>query len=169
MITKITNGKLIMDEVCEGLDLYMEDGVITAVTDRPLPYDTLMDAEGNYVAPGFIDIHNHGGDGYEYEDGTEEAVIKSAAIHFHHGTTTLFPTLSATGIDTVYKAMEAIGVAGCVYVGDSEVDALTAKNAGVPCLSVLWGFRDREEIGNTHFCEKTEDLVEKLEEMIHGK
>jgi len=48
MITKITNGRLIMDEVYEGLDLYMENGVITAVTDRPLPYDTLMDAEENY-------------------------------------------------------------------------------------------------------------------------
>ena len=108
MITKITNGRLIMDEVYEGLDLYMENGVITAVTDRPLPYDTLMDAEENYVSPGFIDIHNHGGDGFEFEDGTEEAVRKSAALHFAHGTTTLFPTLSATGIDTVYKALEAI-------------------------------------------------------------
>ena len=44
--------------------------------------------------------------------------------------------------DMVYKAMEAIGVDRCMYVGDSEVDVLTAKNAGVPCLSVLWGFRD---------------------------
>lgn len=71
--------------------------------------------------------------------------------------------------DMVFKAMEAIGVETCVYVGDSEVDVVTARNAGVPCLSVLWGFRDKadmEEVGGTHFCEKTEDLVAKLEEMI---
>ena len=73
--------------------------------------------------------------------------------------------------DMVFKAMEAIGVERCIYVGDSEVDVLTAKNAGVPCLSVLWGFRDREEIeaeGGNHFCETTAQLKEKLEELING-
>ena len=69
--------------------------------------------------------------------------------------------------DMVFKAMEAIGVESCIYVGDSEVDVLTAQNAGVPCLSVLWGFRNREELENTRFCEKCAELVEKLEEMIH--
>ena len=71
--------------------------------------------------------------------------------------------------DMVFKAMEAIGVERCIYVGDSEVDVLTAKNAGVPCLSVLWGFRDKadmEEVGGSVFCENTADLVAKLEEMI---
>ena len=74
--------------------------------------------------------------------------------------------------DMVHKAMAAIGADRCIYVGDSEVDVLTAKNAGVPCLSVLWGFRDREEIeaaGGSHFCENPAQLVEKLEEMINGK
>ena len=74
--------------------------------------------------------------------------------------------------DMVYKAMASIGAERCIYVGDSEVDVLTAKNAGVPCLSVLWGFRDREEIeaaGGSHFCENPAQLVEKLEEMINGK
>ena len=74
--------------------------------------------------------------------------------------------------DMVFKAMEAIGVESCIYVGDSEVDVLTARNAGVPCLSVLWGFRDRaeiEEAGGSHFCEDTAKLVEKLEELINGQ
>ena len=64
--------------------------------------------------------------------------------------------------DMVYTAMNAIGVDRCVYVGDSEVDVITAKNAGVPCVSVLWGFRDREDLeaaGAEHFCEKPEDLA----------
>lgn len=74
--------------------------------------------------------------------------------------------------DMVFKAMEAIGVEHCIYVGDSEVDVLTARNAGVPCLSVLWGFRNRAEIidaGGDHFCENTKELVEKLEELINGQ
>jgi len=71
--------------------------------------------------------------------------------------------------DMVYKAMAAIGVEKCIYVGDSEVDVLTAKNAGVPCLSVLWGFRDQAlltEKGATHFCDDPKKLLTCLKEMI---
>ena len=74
--------------------------------------------------------------------------------------------------DMVYKACRAIGVETCVYVGDSEVDVRTAKNAGVPCLSVLWGFRDRaeiEEAGGAYFCETPARMTENIEEIIHGK
>jgi len=72
--------------------------------------------------------------------------------------------------DMVYKAMAQLDVTRCIYVGDSEVDILTAKNAGVPCLSVLWGFRSRETLeqaGGLHFCSAPCQLTEILEEMIH--
>ena len=68
--------------------------------------------------------------------------------------------------DMVFNAMSAIGVEKCIYVGDSEVDILTAKNAGIPCISVLWGFRTEEELtaaGATYFCRKPEDLAELIE------
>ena len=73
--------------------------------------------------------------------------------------------------DMVYGAMKDIGVDTCVYVGDSEVDIATAKNAGVKCLSVLWGFRDKDvliDAGGQYFCDDTAQLVAKLEELIHG-
>lgn len=71
--------------------------------------------------------------------------------------------------DMVRIAMEHIGVDRCIYVGDSEVDVLTAHNAAVPCLSVLWGFRDRAEIqaaGESRFCEIPAQMPAILEEMI---
>ena len=71
--------------------------------------------------------------------------------------------------DMVFRAMADIGVDTCIYVGDSEVDIATAKNAGVKCLSVLWGFRDREVLeaaGGEYFCDDTTHLVEKIEELI---
>ena len=74
--------------------------------------------------------------------------------------------------DMVKKAMEAIGVENCVYVGDSEVDVRTAENAGVPCLSVLWGFRDAaclEAAGAEHYCGDPAMLEEAIEEIIHGQ
>ena len=46
--------------------------------------------------------------------------------------------------DSVFAAMRELGVNAqeAVYVGDSDVDVLTARNAGIPCVAVLWGFRD---------------------------
>ena len=71
--------------------------------------------------------------------------------------------------DMVYQALAAIGADTCIYVGDSEVDVQTAQNAGVPCLSVTWGFRKQEEItGGTHFCHRTDRLVPTLEEMLEA-
>lgn len=47
--------------------------------------------------------------------------------------------------DMVDKAFEEMGIdkENAVYVGDSDVDIATARNAGLPCISVLWGFRDK--------------------------
>jgi phosphoglycolate phosphatase len=69
--------------------------------------------------------------------------------------------------DGVYIALERLGVDKneAVFVGDSQVDYMTAKNAGLDCISVLWGFRERDElekIGADCFCDK----VSELEKMI---
>lgn len=68
--------------------------------------------------------------------------------------------------DMVFAAMKAIGAEKCIYVGDSEVDVLTGRNAGVPVVSVLWGFRDRAQIGGSIYCEKPADLPPLLEKLI---
>lgn len=68
--------------------------------------------------------------------------------------------------DTVMEALRQLGAEreGAVYVGDSEVDIATARNARLPCISVLWGFRDRtflEAKGATTFVNKPQELLEK--------
>lgn len=71
--------------------------------------------------------------------------------------------------DMLYKTLETLGVQKCVYVGDSDVDVITATNAGAPCLSVLWGFRDREEIaehGGKYFCTNPADMPAMIDEII---
>lgn len=65
--------------------------------------------------------------------------------------------------DLVVKAVEEMGasLSESVYVGDSEVDLLTAKNTGIPCISVTWGFRDRAELaeaGATLYADTPEEL-----------
>ncbi|MCD8283014.1 MAG: HAD family hydrolase [Prevotella sp.] len=66
--------------------------------------------------------------------------------------------------DTVYEALRRLGTTkdGAVYVGDSEVDLQTAQNSGIPCISVLWGFRDKCFLaahGATTFIFRPEELL----------
>lgn len=66
--------------------------------------------------------------------------------------------------DMVFEALNRLGAEAesAVYIGDSDVDIQTAKNAGVPCISVLWGFRNREfllEHGAQHFIEKPSEII----------
>lgn len=63
----------------------------------------------------------------------------------------------------VINCLNALGVSPCdaVYVGDSDVDYLTAKNAGIDCVSVLWGYRSKKEIesvGGANFISKPSEL-----------
>ncbi len=67
--------------------------------------------------------------------------------------------------DTVMEALRQLNVYKdtAVYIGDSDVDILTAKNCGMPCISVLWGFRKRRflvEHGATTFAEKPANILE---------
>ena len=67
--------------------------------------------------------------------------------------------------DTVFAALKQLGVSGdnAVYVGDSDVDLATAHNSGLPCISVLWGFRDREFLldhGATTFITSPKELLD---------
>lgn len=113
MITKIENAVLITDTLETGKYLYIEDDTITAVTGAELPCDRVIDAEGLYVAPGFIDIHTHGAGNYDFADGTVEDVWEAAKAHAKYGTTTIYPTCTSSStedtlqfIENVKKAME---------------------------------------------------------------
>ena len=66
--------------------------------------------------------------------------------------------------DTVLEAFRLLGVdkEEAVYIGDSDVDVNTAKNVVIPCISVLWGFRDKEfliENGATTFVETPQEIL----------
>ena len=69
--------------------------------------------------------------------------------------------------DGIVKAVEALGgsLSSCLYVGDSDVDVITAKNAGIPCIAVTWGFRDREDLmaaGAEHVADSADELYERI-------
>ena len=101
----------------------------------------------------------------------DRAVKELAKIYFPalyaRGESTDCPRKPAP--DMVRMAIQALGAENCIYVGDSEVDVMTAKNAGVPCIAVTWGFRDKrelEEAGAEVFCQKAEDLAGILRQTV---
>ena len=66
--------------------------------------------------------------------------------------------------DTVLEALKQLGASkdNAVYIGDSDVDIMTAKNCDLPCISVLWGFRDKDYLvkhGGTIFVDKPSEIL----------
>jgi len=70
-----------------------------------LPDATEIDAEGNYISPGFIDLHVHGGGGYDFMDGTVEAFLEIAKLHASYGTTSMLPTTLTSGKQKLLRAL----------------------------------------------------------------
>lgn len=74
--------------------------------------------------------------------------------------------------DMIRQVLADLGAEKCIYAGDSEVDILTAANVEAPCLSVLWGFRNRdvlEAAGGKYFCEKPAELYGAIKSIIENE
>lgn len=94
-MTVIRNGRVIRVGVIEeNGTIAFENGKIVLVPDDATAAETI-DAAGCYVAPGFVDIHTHGGGGCDFLDNTVEAFLTAARLHACHGTTTLLPTATS--------------------------------------------------------------------------
>ncbi len=108
MITKIQNGRVVTaDGILDGANVYFKNEKILAVTTDDLPHDTGLDAHGNYVSAGFIDLHTHGAGGADFLDGTADAYLTAAKTHGRHGTTTLLPTTTSVDRDSILVAARA--------------------------------------------------------------
>ncbi len=109
MITKIINGKIVLaDKILTDSYIYFEDGKITAVTSENLPADREIDAKGNFVSAGFIDVHCHGGGGYDFMDGGVDAIINAANFHLKTGTTSIMPTSLACSTEVLTRFLEVL-------------------------------------------------------------
>lgn len=125
----IENGRVVLpDSVREGWSVACAEGRIIAVgprVRRPTGV-TLVDARGAFIAPGFVDLHVHGGGGADFMDGTVEAICTVLATHARHGTTTLFPT-TTTGSPARIRGM----LAACRTARDAWEPRQGARIGGV--------------------------------------
>ena len=107
-MTVIKNARIICsDRIISNGSVAFADGKII-----PLPQFVtdahIIDAKGQYLSPGFIDLHSHGGGGHDFMDGTMEAFLGTAELHARHGTTTLIPTAVSGSFDEVKKLFEIL-------------------------------------------------------------
>jgi N-acetylglucosamine-6-phosphate deacetylase len=111
---KIYNGKIITpNRLLEGGCVIIDADKIIEVSEHNIDYPGAIeiDARGNYIAPGFIDIHVHGGGGHDFMDNTLEAFLGIAQLHAQYGTTALMPTTLSCEKDDLIETLELYEVA----------------------------------------------------------
>jgi N-acetylglucosamine-6-phosphate deacetylase len=114
-------GNLILpDRVVDGR-LVIRDGRIAEIDVR-----SEMAGNGDFISPGFIDLHVHGGEGADYMDGTVEGVRTANRAHLRHGTTSIFPTTTTGSPEQVARMIQA-----CTKLRDQWTEDDGARIAGV--------------------------------------
>jgi N-acetylglucosamine-6-phosphate deacetylase len=106
---KIFNGKVITpDKIIDGGAILIAANIITAVSETNMEVSNAIeiDAKGKYISPGFIDIHVHGGGGYDFMDGNEKAFLKIAETHAKYGTTAMSPTTLTSTKEEILQILD---------------------------------------------------------------
>jgi N-acetylglucosamine-6-phosphate deacetylase len=99
------------DGIRDGLEVVVEEGKIAAIRERTHPHDEdeVIDLEGDYLAPGFIDLHVHGAVGRDTMEASAEAFRAICDFHASGGTTSLLLTTATAPLDNVVEVLRVVG------------------------------------------------------------
>jgi N-acetylglucosamine-6-phosphate deacetylase len=106
---KIINGKVITPTcIVDNATIIIDGETITYLDEKNIEVEGAIeiDARGLYVAPGFIDIHVHGGGGHDFMDGSETAFLKIAETHARFGTTAMLPTTLTSSKEDLLQTLQ---------------------------------------------------------------
>jgi len=104
------NGRLVFPNgIREGLDLLVEDGLIAGIRPQsPAMGEQIIDLQGDYVAPGFIDLHVHGAMGCDAMQASAKAFRTICDYHASGGTTSLLLTTATASIKAILKVVDEV-------------------------------------------------------------
>lgn len=163
LIERAVEGAIPKEQELECLDVFKQH-YSKNMDNKTKPYDGIMDVIKELLKRGYhIAIVSNKFD----------AAVKGLNVDYFEG---LFPVaIGASDTvakkpapDSVIKALQELhsDKERAVYVGDSDVDIMTARNSGLPCISVTWGFRDEElqrSMGTDYIIHKPEELLDVLD------
>ncbi|QRR02194.1 N-acetylglucosamine-6-phosphate deacetylase [Dyadobacter sandarakinus] len=144
MKLKITNATIITPyRYIRNGTVIVENGVILGIHQGNIDFldAETIDAAGNYVAPGFIDLHIHGGGNHDFMDGSVEAFLGIAETHAKYGTTAMVPTTLTSEkedlLETLdlYEKANALNTKGAQFLGmhlEGPYFALSQRGAQDP-------------------------------------
>jgi N-acetylglucosamine-6-phosphate deacetylase len=107
----IKNCNIIYFDKIESGSVLIKDGRIAEINPSNPCEEDIIDGEGLYLSPGFIDVHIHGAGGYDTMDGTYEALDSISTTVAKYGTTSFLPTTMTCALEDIQKAIEAVAYA----------------------------------------------------------
>lgn len=169
LIERAVEGAIPKEQELECLDVFKQH-YSKNMDNKTKPYDGIMDVIKELLKRGYhIAIVSNKFD----------AAVKGLNVDYFEG---LFPVaIGASDTvakkpapDSVIKALQELhsDKERAVYVGDSDVDIMTARNSGLPCISVTWGFCDEElqrSMGTDYIIHKPEELLDVLDGRNRGE
>src|ERR1700730_4712165 len=111
----LRNARLVFpDGIRDGFEIETRDGKIAAIQERA---DTrageIIDLDGNYLAPGFVDLHVHGAFGRDTMEASPEAFSAICGYHASGGTTSLLLTTATAPFENIVDVLNAVHDCGC--------------------------------------------------------
>ncbi|MCM0649800.1 N-acetylglucosamine-6-phosphate deacetylase [Clostridium swellfunianum] len=118
----IKNCKIIFLDKIENGSVLIRNGKIEKINPEENNDEEVIDAQGSYLSPGFIDVHIHGAGGFDTMDGTVEAINAISKIIAGYGTTSFLPTTMTCALDDIKKSVEAAAI--CMREGTDGANVL---------------------------------------------
>ena len=99
-------------EIVHGYGVLIKDNIIKEIEKEENfeeeNLDNIIDGKNGFLAPGFIDIHNHGNSGYDFMDSTEEAIDNIGKFHLKNGVTSFLGTIITSSYEDMKNAIKNI-------------------------------------------------------------
>ena len=161
MLILIINGSIFTPQGwIENGSVLIKDNKILEVTNCDLAVEgaELVDAKGQFVIPGYVCLHAHGGGGHDFTECTEEAYRKIVETHMKHGATSIFPTMSSSTFEDIRK-----GASVCEKLMGEENSPVLGLHLEGPYLTPK---RASHEFGDK-LCEPNPEDYKSLVESTH--